>query len=131
MSKELHHDEVLSNVFLFMVAGYETTATTLAYCTYVLATKRDIQDNLVVEIDKQELGTDGYGDYDLVANMPYMDLFVREVLRMFPVVPQASNRQCNATTSVCGYTIEEGLVSSYGSVLFLYIVSSFRQCHSA
>jgi len=38
-SKVLHADEVIANVVLFMVAGYETTSTALAYSTYVLATQ--------------------------------------------------------------------------------------------
>ncbi|CAF5125098.1 unnamed protein product, partial [Rotaria sp. Silwood1] len=34
-----------------MVAGYETTSTALAYSTYVLATRPEIQDKLIEEIN--------------------------------------------------------------------------------
>jgi cytochrome P450 len=34
-----------------MMAGYETTSTSLAYCTYVLATNQEEQQTLRDEID--------------------------------------------------------------------------------
>ncbi|CAF2085859.1 unnamed protein product [Rotaria magnacalcarata] len=51
-TKHLHYSEVLSNVFLFMVAGFESTATALAFSTYVLATEPDVQKKLQQEIDE-------------------------------------------------------------------------------
>ncbi|CAF0893443.1 unnamed protein product [Rotaria sp. Silwood1] len=106
MSKKLQYEEVISNVFLFMIAGYKTTSTALTYCTYILATHSTIQEKLRAEIDEQQ---DKYGsDYDRVHNMIYLDLFIREVLRMFPIAPKAVSRECNETTTVCGYVIEKG-----------------------
>jgi cytochrome P450 len=111
ISKELHYDEVLSNIFLFLIAGYETTSTALAYCTFILAREPIVQKKLQAEIDLiQE--HDEENAYDQVHNMAYLDLFIREVLRMFPVAPQAISRECNATTVVCGHIVEEGLIDS-------------------
>ncbi|CAF4990061.1 unnamed protein product [Rotaria sp. Silwood1] len=108
ISKVLHHDEVLANIFAFMAAGFETTSTTLANCTYILATKQDIQEKLVAEIQQQEWTNDEQKNYNLVVNMTYMDIFVREVLRMFPIAIRAVSRQCNTTTTVRGHIIEAG-----------------------
>ena len=91
-----------------MVAGYETTSTALASCTYILATKPDIQDKRQREIDEQEWNDDNQVNYDIIMNMNYMDLFVREVLRMYPITFRALTRECNTTTTVCGHIIEEG-----------------------
>lgn len=107
MSKHLQYSEVVSNVILFMLAGFETTSNFLAYSTYVLAKHPDIQEKLRSEIDEQwqeyqEL------DYERVSDMTYMDLFIREVLRMYRVSGQSSTRQCNKTTTVRGHQIEEG-----------------------
>ena len=109
MPKVLHTNEVISNVFLFMIAGYETTSTALAYSTYVLATKPLIQQRLRIEIDQIDW-KDGNKEaaYDLAVNLPYLDLFIREVLRMYPVGTKGLTRECNTTTTVCGHTIEEG-----------------------
>ena len=107
--RSLHSHEVVGNIFLFMVAGYETTSTSLASCTYILATRPDVQSKLFAEIDAQQWnGNDNEKD-EFVANLTYMDMFIREVLRMFPVVTQAMARRCNATSTVCGYTVEKGL----------------------
>ena len=43
--------EIKSQSFLFLVAGYETTSTALSYCTYLLSTNPDVQDKLLEEID--------------------------------------------------------------------------------
>ncbi|CAF2961446.1 unnamed protein product [Rotaria sp. Silwood2] len=104
---ELHIDEVKANAFLFMAAGYETTSTALAYSTYILATKPDIQHKLHAEID---VYYENKIDYDLITKMTYMDLFIREVLRMFPMSTMGITRQCNETTTVCGHQIDKGTV---------------------
>ena len=109
-SKVLHRDEVGVNIFLFMIAGYETTSSALAASTYILATQPDIQDKLRAEIDEQQWDEDNEVNYDIVMNMNYMDLFAREILRMFPITATAMTRQCNTSTNVCGHEIEEGTV---------------------
>jgi len=110
MSKVLHSDEVVSNVYFFMIAGYETTSTALAYSTYVLATQPEIQDKLVEEINQKVWSNNQAEEtYDIASNLSYLDMFIREVLRMYPIVPRAMARDCNATTTVCGHIIEEGL----------------------
>ena len=92
-----------------MLAGYETTSTALAYSTYVLATMPHIQDKLVEEIDQHHWNdlTDGEA-YDIATNLSYMDLFVREVLRMYPIGVKPMSRICNTTTTVCGQIVEKG-----------------------
>ena len=96
------------NLLLFMVAGTESTAGVLAYSTYALATNPDIQSKLQSEIDEHWKEGDDQMDYEVVAEMTYMDYFVREVLRMYRLSGQNSTRQCNKTTTVCGHVIDEG-----------------------
>ena len=90
-----------------MLAGFETTSNFLAYSTYVLAKHPDVQEKLQVEIDQQWEETKEF-DFERVSDMPYMDLFIREVLRMYRISGQSSTRQCNTATTVCGHQIEEG-----------------------
>ena len=107
MSKFIYYDEVNHNMLSLMIAGYETTATTLAYCTYILSKEQAVQRKLQNEFESYDENTD---EYDQVHNMIYLDWFIREVLRMFPPAPQAMSRLCNRTTMVCGHMIDEGSV---------------------
>lgn len=78
-----------------MVAGYETTSTALAYISYVLATHPDEQQKLQEHIDKYCDSTVEHGtlNYELIADMDYLDMFIRETLRLYPIVPSVINRQ--------------------------------------
>jgi cytochrome P450 family 13 len=110
MSNVLSCEEILPNIYFFMIAGYETTSTALAYCTYVLATRPDIQDKVVHEIDQHDWNSkDEEHTYEIVTNLSYLELFIREVLRMYPITFKAIRRECNTTATVCGHIIEEGL----------------------
>ena len=110
MAKVLDTNEMLSNIFLFMIAGYETTSTALAYSTYVLATMPEIQQKLVEEIDQHHWDSLSEEEtYDIATNLSYLDLFLREVFRMYPLGVKAMTRECNMTTTVCGHTVEKGL----------------------
>ena len=52
LKNTLTNSEILSQAILFFAAGYETTATTLEYISYNLATHQDVQDILIDEIDQ-------------------------------------------------------------------------------
>ena len=72
------------NMVLFMLAGYETTSTTLTYCTYVLATHPDEQQKLYDEINSH-FGNEESVDFDSVKDLQYLEMFLKEVLRMYPI----------------------------------------------
>lgn len=97
-----------------MAAGYETTATALAAATYELARHPDILHKLQAEIDELPLSTTDndearkYPDYDIVAQMPYMDLFISEVLRMYPMGSRGSHRRSTEDAVVQGIKIDKG-----------------------
>lgn len=100
-----------------MVAGYETTSTALACATYELARNPEILEKLQAEIDQLPLSTNDdddndemkkYPDYDIVAQMPYMDMFVSEVLRMYPIANRAVHRRAMDDTVVQRIKIDKG-----------------------
>lgn len=97
----LTREDIISNIFVFMAAEYATTSTALAYATYALARYSEVQKKLQAEIDQLSLGdnknfneeTIKYLDYDIVTQMPYMNMFISEVLRMFPIANGAVQRE--------------------------------------
>jgi cytochrome P450 len=48
-----------------------------------------------------------YPDYDIVSQMPYMDMFPSEVLRMYPIANQAVQRRASENTIVQGIKINK------------------------
>lgn len=132
--KILYPDEITGNILIFMIAGYETTSTALAYCTYILATKPEIQQKLINEITSSLDQQHHEDNYDLVTNMSYIDMFIREVLRIFPIVIQATSRECNRTTNICGHEIEEGfeyIILKIINVILDRFVLIFRLYHTS
>lgn len=50
----LTDDEIIANAFVFLLAGYETTSTALAYTFYLLIKHPEIQEKLFKEIEEAE-----------------------------------------------------------------------------
>ena len=82
----LNDEEIMWNAYIFLLAGYETTSTALAYTTHCLSLYPDIQERVYDEIiDK--IGLDGEITYENVNELNYMDLVINESLRVYPPVP--------------------------------------------
>ena len=96
----------MSNVFLVLIAGYETTSTALAYSTYHLIENPEYQEKIYQEF-LENYSSDVHL-YDLLTTkLSYLDSFVREVLRLHPIAIQAVNRECIQTTHLGQYLIEK------------------------
>nr|UOU03271.1 cytochrome P450 3045C3/4 [Brachionus rubens] len=105
VKKILTPKEVEANLILFMLAGYETTSTALSYSAHVLSTCPEEQTRLYDEI------TATYGqdlssiNSDNIQDLQYLDWFVKEVLRYFPIGNSVVARRCTKATTVNGLDI--------------------------
>jgi cytochrome P450 family 6 len=61
-----------SQAFIFFLAGFETSSTTLSFCLYELAVNPDIQTKLREEIDVSLSKMGGQITYDGVQSMKYL-----------------------------------------------------------
>nr|ATN95983.1 cytochrome P450 6CY18 [Aphis gossypii] len=82
----LTKDQVLSNAFGLFAAGFETTSTTLSFCLYELALKKNIQDRVREEIKLTKIKCNGVIDNEFLTNLNYLDMVIAETLRKYPVV---------------------------------------------
>nr|XP_018897014.1 PREDICTED: probable cytochrome P450 6a13 [Bemisia tabaci] len=83
----LFTDQILAGqVFLFFVAGFESSSITLSYCLYELALNPDIMDKLHDEIHQVLDARDGKLDYDTFKEMPYLECVIYETLRKYPTL---------------------------------------------
>lgn len=74
-------DEIISQAFIFFLAGFDTTMWVLTATTYELALNPQIQERLINEIDTMNL-SDQYIGYDQLNKMKYLDMVLMEVLRI-------------------------------------------------
>lgn len=113
--------EVLINSIIFMVAGYDTTATTLSWLIYDLVTNPDCQDKLIQEIDT-EIG-DSETTYDNVFKLRYLDMILNETLRMHPPA-QRLNRKALEDVVINGVQIKKGMDCTF-SLLALHFMPEY------
>lgn len=83
--KYLTEDEMISNSFIFLLAGYETTANCLGFTAYLLAKHPEVQERLFEEI-RNVVGLVLTPDYDKAQKLPYLEMVISESLRILPPV---------------------------------------------
>ena len=67
---------IAAQAFIFFVAGFETSSTTLSLCLLELAINPEIQQRLSIEIDTTLEKCKGLITYDAVQSMSYLDKVV-------------------------------------------------------
>ncbi|CAN7940796.1 unnamed protein product, partial [Ixodes hexagonus] len=100
--------EIQANASTFLVAGFETTGTTLAFSAYLLAKHPEIQNKTRAEIlstIEKEKGL----TYDGVFSMRLLDQVISEVLRLYPPVVGFITRTCESKYEYKGVKIPEGI----------------------
>ena len=107
-TKFLTFPEMQSQIVIFLVAGYETTATTLAWTAYFLALNQHVQTKLQQEIDEHFPTKNHKINYETVQKLPYLDMVFSEASRLAYIAQLAVQRICNETTQVSHYTIPKG-----------------------
>ncbi|GAB0100089.1 hypothetical protein DMENIID0001_160730 [Sergentomyia squamirostris] len=80
---KLSSNQVTAQAFIFFVAGFETSAITLAYCLHELAWNPSIQDRLRAEVFAQ-VGMGGKLSWDAINKMTFLNAVVNETLRKYP-----------------------------------------------
>ncbi|XP_032682973.1 cytochrome P450 9e2-like [Odontomachus brunneus] len=90
---EMTLDDIVSQAFIFFLAGFDTSALLMCFIAHELAVNRDIQDRLYEEVEKHFAEGNGEISYELVSKMVYMDMVVSETLRKYPPVA-VTDRLC-------------------------------------
>ena len=106
----LTDEEICDELIVFMLAGHDTTATTLTYALWQLGRHRHLQDRL-----RAEVAALGHGDPtpDDMGQLGYTIRVLHEALRLCPP-GAAMSRTAMRDIEVDGYRIPAGTVLGYG-----------------
>ena len=100
-----NYDNVISTAVILLLAGYDTTGTTMSYILHELALNQDCQETLYDEIQSaKDLS------YDTIQSLPYLDAIIHETLRRHPVVATL-DRPCKNNYKVANsnFVLEKGI----------------------
>ncbi|XP_011180067.1 probable cytochrome P450 6t3 [Zeugodacus cucurbitae] len=87
-----HPDFIAAQVGIFLLAGFETSSSLIAFILYELAKQPAIQRTLKAEI-ATHLRAPQVVSYKQLLHMPYLSMVVAEGLRLYPTAPFI-NREC-------------------------------------
>jgi cytochrome P450 len=105
--------EVRDQLMTLMFAGHDTSTSTLTFMMYELARRPDVVEKLQEEQDRV-LGGETPGIEQLEREMPYLDMVLDEVLRLYPpawIGPRRAVREFEFN----GHTVPEGAYLNYCS----------------
>ncbi|MFI6277467.1 cytochrome P450 [Streptomyces sp. NPDC050988] len=101
----LDADELRDQVLVFLVAGHETTATSMAFALHLLARHPEAQKQAQAEADRLPSGrAPSAADLD---ELPYLTRVLKEAMRLYPAAPVVGRRSVEAA-EVDGHLIPAG-----------------------
>ncbi|KDQ65293.1 putative cytochrome P450 6a13 [Zootermopsis nevadensis] len=81
-------DEIAAQVFVFFIAGFETSSATMSYCLYELALNPDVQQRVRDEVDTVLQKHGGAITYEAIQEMEYLDKAVAGEIRPYLFNPR-------------------------------------------
>ncbi|KAI7774892.1 cytochrome P450 [Diaporthe eres] len=109
-SREIQKHEMVSNAFLLMLGGSETSSTALSAATYFLTSHPEALSKLTHEV-LSTFQTEEEINVNTVQNLPYMLAVLDETLRLNPPLPHTTPRVVHkGGDTFCGYFLPEGTV---------------------
>lgn len=77
MSETITFNELAAQAFMFFIAGYESSSTTVTFCLYELSLQPQIQDKLRMEILTVLKKNNGELTYSAILEMEYLDKVIK------------------------------------------------------
>ncbi|MCW5317900.1 cytochrome P450 [Nostoc sp. KVJ3] len=98
--------ELRDELMTLLVAGHETTATSLSWALYWIHHQPQVREKLLQELDN--LGEKP--DANAIFRLPYLNAVCSETLRLYPVAMSALNRLVKSPLQIGGYNFETGTI---------------------
>ena len=83
---KLTENEIIANIFVFLLAGSQSTSVVVACAAYLLAKHPEVQQKLRQEVSDAIQADGGEIKYDTILSLPYLNAVINETLRVYPPV---------------------------------------------
>uniref|UniRef100_A0A182NFD9 Cytochrome P450 n=1 Tax=Anopheles dirus TaxID=7168 RepID=A0A182NFD9_9DIPT len=84
-------DDIAAQAFVFFLAGFETSSTTMSFCLYELALHQDLQERARQNIEEVLKKHDSIS-YEAIHEMKYIEMCINESLRKYPPATTLTRR---------------------------------------
>jgi cytochrome P450 len=101
--------QILIELGIFIAAGHDTTAHTLAWTVYHVLCNPSVLEKLRQELD-QVMGERQFPSANDVRELKYLDAVIKESMRLSPVAPLGSIRQMEEDVMLCGHSVPKGAI---------------------
>lgn len=107
ISQKFSYPELVDNASILIIAGSETTATTLSGVTYMLLSHPEILQKTLDEV-RSSFSSEAEIDLLSVQKLSYMMAVLQETLRMYPPVAASMPRRAQpGGDTICGQYVPE------------------------
>ncbi|KAH9572749.1 hypothetical protein CY35_02G168200 [Sphagnum magellanicum] len=107
-SRNLLQDNFVSGLtYELLLAGSETTATTLSFAIYNISGSERVEEKLLQEIDAYGPIDSKVGLEDLDKKFPYVEQVLKETMRMYTTTPVVA-RELSEQLEIGGYLLPKG-----------------------
>ncbi|KAF5358595.1 hypothetical protein D9758_007733 [Tetrapyrgos nigripes] len=95
-------NDTISECMGHMIAGSDTTSTSLSYFLWELSRRPDIAKKLQSELDEVMHDSKSIPDISVLQDLPYLTAFIKEGLRVYSAVPSPLERVVPSSPSKTG-----------------------------
>jgi cytochrome P450 len=110
----LDSSDIASECADHLLAGIDTTADTLMFLIWALSRPQNhrIQKRLIEEVRaiSQDMIEDGVPTLDAIDKLPYLDVVIKETLRLYAPLPASEPRSIPKPCTIDGYDVPAGTV---------------------
>lgn len=103
-NKKLTRDQIWDQILSFLIAGHETTALTMSWFFYLLASHPDVQEKIANECKNNQYQ---FENSLSLSQYPYLMAAINETMRLYPS-GWILARTALADDTVGGYTVKKG-----------------------
>lgn len=116
----------IQDILVFLVGGHETSSHTISYLLLALIRHPHVLKKLQGELDRaiskeSKHNPDFFPSVNVLLSLPYLDMCIKESLRLWPVAGAGPKRILVQDVEYCGMTLPKG------SIFHAHFYSMFRQ----